>query len=187
VTAPRETAGTNWRRRLLIAGGLLVFVLVVGIGASATVPRWWAHRVGDQVNESITAGVLVGLFYGFVFTLLPIAVLAAVLLWRRTWKAIAVGLAAAVLLALPNLMTLSIVLGRGNAAHAGERTLDVEAPAFRGASLVGALFAVAFAAFIAYLVASRRRARASAERARKEMTATTAQEAAPPEVSPSEE
>jgi hypothetical protein len=187
VTAPPKAEGTNWRRRLLIAGGLLVFVLVVGLGASATVPRWWAHRVGDQVNESITTGVLVGLFYGFLFTLLPIAVLAAVLRWRRTWKAIAVGFAIAVLLALPNLMTLSIVVGRGNAAHAGERTLDVEAPAFRGASLVGALLAVAFAAFIAYLVVSRKRAHARADRAREEMTAATAQAAAPPEESPSEQ
>jgi len=38
-------------------------------------------------------------------------------------------------------MTLSVVLGGNNAAHAGERIMDVEAPGFRGASLVGAIVA----------------------------------------------
>lgn len=187
MTAPHEQAdGPNWRRRLLIAGAVLVLLLAAGFGASATVPRWWAHRVGDQIDGSITAGVLVGLFYGFLFTLLPLAVLAAVLPWRRTWKAIAVALAAALLLALPNVMTLGIVLGRGNAAHAGDRVLDVEAPAFRGASLVGALLAVAFAAFVAYLLVSRKRARVSARRARIEPAAENAQTPEPQEESTSE-
>jgi glucan phosphoethanolaminetransferase (alkaline phosphatase superfamily) len=133
--------------------------------AAATVPRWWAQRIGDQVHGSMTQGVLAGLFCGFVFTLLPIIVVAVVLRWRRTWKAILIAVAAALILALPNLMTLAIVLGRSDAAHAGERIFDVEAPAFRNASLAGALLAVAAALFVAYLIASRRRARSSARRA----------------------
>jgi hypothetical protein len=186
VSAPTAGHGSNWRRQLLIAAGVVVFLVVASLVASATVPRWWAHRVGDQVNGSITTGVLVGLFYGFLFTLLPIAVLALVLRWRRTRKAITVGAVLALLLALPNLMTLGIVLGRGNAAHAGDRVLDVEAPAFRGGSLTGALLAIAFVAFVAYLVVSRKRARASAGRARSERTAATAQAAAPREKPSSE-
>ena len=67
-----------------------------------------------------------------------------------------VALALAVLLAIPNLMTLGIVLGTGNAAHAGDRILDVEAPAFRGATLVGALIALGMVGFVGYLVVSRR-------------------------------
>jgi hypothetical protein len=150
----------NWSRRLGV-GALLVGLLVVGgLIASATVPRWWAQRVGDQVNGSITQGVFVGLFYGFLFTLLPIAILALVLRWRRTWKWLAAGLLLALLAAAPNLMTLGIVLGTGNAAHAGDRTLDVEAPAFRGASLAGAILAVALVLFVVHLVLTRRRARA---------------------------
>jgi hypothetical protein len=137
-------------------------VLLGGLVASATIPRWWAQRVGEQVDGSIVTGVFVGLFYGFVFTALPLLVLAAVVRWRRTPKAIAVGIAIAVVLAIPNLMTLGIVLGRGNAAHAGERVLDVEAPAFRGATLVGALLAVALTGLVSYLVVSRARARESA-------------------------
>jgi hypothetical protein len=134
-------------------------ILLLGLIASATIPRWWAQRIGDQVEGSIVAGTLVGLFYGFVFTVLPLLVLAVVLRWRRTWRALVMALAFAILLAIPNLLTLGIVLGTGNAAHAGDRILDVEAPAFRGASLAGALVAAGLVVFVGYLIVSRDRAR----------------------------
>jgi len=154
-----RTTGANWSRRLLFAGIVVVSVLGGGLIASATIPRWWAQRIGDQVDGSLVTGTFVGLFYGFVFTALPLLALAAVARWRRTPRAIAVAVGFAVVLAIPNLMTLGIVLGTGNAAHAGERILDVEAPAFRGAGLVGALIALAMAGFVAYLIVSRERAR----------------------------
>lgn len=152
----------NWGRRAFWAGVVLVVVLLGGLIASATVPRWWAQRVGDQVDGSITQGTLLGLFYGFVFTLLPIAVLLLILRWRSTWRWIVFAVVLAIILALPNLMTLGIVLGRGNAAHAADRTLDVDAPAFRGGTLAGAILATLFIAFVAYLLVSRNRARSSA-------------------------
>jgi len=156
--------GPDWGRRFVWAVGLLAVLVIVLLVASATVPRWWAHRIGDQVDGSITQGTLLGLFYGFVFTLVPIALVILILRWRRTWKTIAVALFIAIFFALPNLMTLSIVLGRGNAAHAGDRTLDVDAPAFRGGSLAGALLACTVLGLIAYLIVSRNRARAIATR-----------------------
>jgi energy-coupling factor transporter transmembrane protein EcfT len=145
----------DWGRRALVAACLVGFIIVAGFLASVTVPRWWAHRIGDQVDGSITQGVLVGLFYGFVFTLLPLLVIVAVLRWRRTWKAIAFAVIVALALALPNLMTLGIVVGRGDASHAGDRTLDVDAPAFRGASLAGVLLALLFTALVVHLLMSR--------------------------------
>jgi hypothetical protein len=167
MTEPVEASSDpDWRRRGLWIGGILVVLLLVGLIGSATVPRWWAHRVGDQVGGSITQGTLLGLFYGFVFTFLPIVVLLLVLRWRRTTRTVIVAFVLAVFLALPNLMTLSIVVGRGNAAHAGDRVLDVEAPAFRGGTLAGAILAVLLVGFVAYLIASRRRAHESARRAR---------------------
>jgi hypothetical protein len=154
-----RTADPNWSRRLLVSGGVVVAVLLGGLIASATIPRWWAQRVGEQVGGSIVTGTLVGLFYGFVFTALPLLVLASVARWRRTPRATAVAVGVALVLAIPNLMTLGIVLGTGNAAHAGERILDVEAPAFRGASLAGALIALGMAGFVAFLMVSRKPAR----------------------------
>jgi energy-coupling factor transporter transmembrane protein EcfT len=144
-----------------IAGVVVVLAIAVLI-ASATVPRWWAHRIGDQVDGSITQGTLLGLFYGFVFTLVPIVLVVGILRWRRTWKTVVFALLVGILFALPNLMTLSIVVGRGNAAHAGDRTLDVDAPAFRGGTLAGAVLAAVLVGFIAYLLVSRHRARSSA-------------------------
>ena len=152
----------NWGRRAFWAGVVVVLVLLGGLIASATVPRWWAQRVGDQVDGSITQGTLLGLFYGFVFTLLPIAVLVLILRWRSTWRWVVFAVVLALILALPNLMTLGIVLGRGNAAHAADRTLDVDAPAFRGGTLAGAILAALLIAFVAYLLVSRNRARSNA-------------------------
>jgi hypothetical protein len=167
MTEPVEAeSGPNWGRRALWLVVALVVLLAAGLIASATVPRWWAHRVGDQVDGSITQGTLLGLFYGFVFTFLPVMLLVLILRWRRTTRAVVVGVVLAVLLALPNLMTLGIVIGRGNAAHAGDRVLDVEAPAFRGGTLAGAILAVLLVGFVAYLVVSRRRAHESARQAR---------------------
>jgi hypothetical protein len=51
------------------------------------------------------------------------------------------------------------VLGRGNAAHAGDRILDVEAPAFRGGTLGGVVLAGALVGLVGWLFASRGRAR----------------------------
>jgi energy-coupling factor transporter transmembrane protein EcfT len=158
MSAP-EPADPNWSRRVVVSLVLVGVVLLLGLIASATIPRWWAQRIGDQVDGSIVTGTFVGLFYGFVFTLLPLLVVAAVLRWRRTWRALVIALVIAIVLAIPNLMTLGIVLGRGNAAHAGDRILDVEAPAFRGGTLAGALLAAALVVLIAYLFTGRGRDR----------------------------
>jgi hypothetical protein len=75
----------------------------------------------------------------------------------------------ALIVALPNLMTLAIVLGTGNAAHAGERIMDVDAPLFRGFSLVGALIALAVFGFWRYQLFTRTRARRQNDRLRREL------------------
>lgn len=155
----QRAAGTpNWSRRIVLALVLLGVLAVVALVGSAFLPRWWAQRVGDQVGGSIATGTSVGLFYGFVFTLLPLVVLwlAFWLLESWRWRAVAVGVA--VVLAAPNLLTLGIAVGTGSGAHAGDRILDVNAPAFRGATLIGALIAAGLAAAAWYLISSRRRA-----------------------------
>ncbi len=150
---------TDLSRRLLTWGAVFVGFLFVILVASAFIPRWWAHRVGDQANESMAGAIMLGLFYGFIFTVLPLLLIVWGIRRRRSGRAWLLILAGAALLALPNLFTLGIVVGPGSGAHAGDRTLDVEAPGFRGATLGGALLAGGAIAFIWYLLSSRRRAR----------------------------
>ena len=110
---PPAEPKTDWSRRLKVWGGITVAVLLGLLIGAAFIPRWWAQRVGDQANESFAGGIMLGLFYGFVFTVLPLLLIVWGIRRRRSgrmWLWILVG---AMLLALPNLMTLGIVVGPG--------------------------------------------------------------------------
>ena len=93
----------------------------------------------------------------------------------HSWKGRLLVLGVALLIAAPNLLTLSIVLGVGNASHAGERTLDVEAPGFRASSLIGAVCASLALVALALLLRSRRRSREDADALRAELSAHTSE------------
>jgi Na+/proline symporter len=136
---PSEGGGRLWLRRLITVVIALVVAVLGYFIAAAFIPRWWAQRVAHQVDSRFTLGVTWGLFYGVVFTFA--AVLVALQARRQLfgWP-VKIGLIVlALLLEIPNFMTLGIVLGTSGAAHAGERILDVEAPAFRSASLAGVI------------------------------------------------
>lgn len=169
----RRPAEPNWPRRILVGVVLLAALVVLMLVGAAVLPRWWAQRIGDQVQGSITAGTLVGLFYGFVFTLVPLVVLRLAFRVLASWKWRGAAFVVSLILAAPNLLTLGIVLGTGGGAHAGDRILDVEAPAFRGATLAGALLAAGVAVAGWYLLASRRRAWRRADRLAEESRAPT--------------
>jgi hypothetical protein len=149
-------------RRAVWIGAGAVGVVALYFILAAFIPRWWGQRIGDQVDGSMSAGIGLGLFYGFVFTLLPLLLLLLALRRNRSWRTRAWLAGGAIVLAIPNLMTLGIVAGNGSAAHAGERILDVDGPGFRASTLIGVIIAVAAAIVIRYLVDSRRRARARA-------------------------
>jgi hypothetical protein len=179
-----ERRRVDWTRRIAIALAVAaVWVLAGWIGA-AFIPRWWAHRIADQSQGSFTAGISVGLFYGFVFTAIPFAII----LWgaqkRRSWRAWLTIVCIAILLAVPNLLTLGIVLGDGKAAHAGQRTLDVDAPGFRAASLAGSLVAAAAVLLVGYLLLSRHRARRKVNRLHGELRSRDEVEEPPPPALP---
>lgn len=150
---------------------MLALAVGVLIAASAFLPRWWSHRIADQANGSFTSGIGLGLFYGFAFTLLALVVLWFGVRRITTWKGRLILLAVALLVASPNLLTLGIVLGPGGAAHAGERTLDVDAPGFRASSLTGAVVAVLVVFAVGLLLRSRRRSKEDAAELRKELDA----------------
>jgi glucan phosphoethanolaminetransferase (alkaline phosphatase superfamily) len=133
----------EWQRRALLALFVAILLVIAYILATAFLPRWWSRTVGDLADRETTWGIWWGLFFGFVFTVVPGFLLRLRLGRRRTWRARAWLLALAALLAAPNLMTLGIVIGLGSGANAGQRTLAHEAPGFRTASLIGALVAAA--------------------------------------------
>jgi len=148
---------------IAVIAAILLAVLVIAVG-----PRWWAQRVGNMVDGRLFMGSVIGIVFGMVFTIAPLVLLAVAARHLRTIKKAVAALVVGLLLALPNIATLAIVVGTGSAAHAGERILDVDGPGFRGGSLVGAIIGSVLAAWIIYLMWSRRRrgdelARLSAE------------------------
>jgi hypothetical protein len=148
---------------------VVVLALVVLLAGSAFLPRWWSHRIANQASGSFTNGIGLGLFYGFTFTALALIVLWVGIRKITTWKGRLILLGVALLIASPNVLTLGIVLGPGGAAHAGERTLDVDAPGFRASSLIGAIIAVLLVLAVGVMLRSRRRAKDDAAALRKEL------------------
>jgi MFS family permease len=134
-----DTQPNRWVRRIVLLLVLAGVAYLAYLMAAAFFPRWWAQRIADQVDGRVTRGTMWGLFYGFVFTAVPLLILAQArrrfLSW--TWRAVVAVLA--IVLAAPNWLTLSVVAGNSNAAHAGERILDVDGPGFRAGTLIGVI------------------------------------------------
>ncbi|WP_275778996.1 hypothetical protein [Paenarthrobacter sp. Y-19] len=108
----------------------------------AILPRWWSDVIAGQIRRDLGASVLVGMFYGFVFTFIPLLVA-----WQATrkavswpWKTAIVLLAVAI--ATPNLLTAGIVFGSTESAHAGQRTLSVDTGFFTTWTAISAVAAV---------------------------------------------
>jgi uncharacterized membrane protein (DUF485 family) len=111
-----DTGPHRWVKRIVLAIVIVGVAYIAYLMSAAFFPRWWAQRIADQVNGSVSRGTMWGFFS-----------------W--TWRAIVAIIAIA--LAAPNWLTLSVVAGNSNAAHAGERIFDVDAPGFRAATLIG--------------------------------------------------
>ena len=155
--------GRDWKGLAKRTAAFLAIAVVVTIFFATVLPRWWSHRMGDVINGSLWSGWMVGLAVGALFTALPLIVMLNI---HRSdgLKKGGLKLLGALLLAFPNLLTLGIVVGNGSAAHAGQRTLDVEAPGFRVASLIGAITGAALVAFFKYLMYSRRKLKTEANK-----------------------
>lgn len=140
----------RWVRRIVLLIVLIGVAYLVYLMSAAFFPRWWAQRVADQVDGSVTRGTTWGLFYGVVFSAVPLLLLAQVRRGFFSWAWRGIVALVAIALAAPNWLTLSVVAGNSNAAHAGERIMDVDAPGFRAATLIGVLIgAVLVIAFTA--------------------------------------
>ncbi|MQY21198.1 permease [Nocardia macrotermitis] len=141
-----QSSSTNiWRNRIIGVVAVIAVLVVAYFILASFIPRWWAQRIATMSGHgSFAKGIWSGLGLGFFCTVIPLfLLLSGVVVWRRKGGRFLAGCAAvlALVVAVPNLMTLTIVWGGSGAAHAGERVLDVQAPGFRGASLIGAIVA----------------------------------------------
>ncbi|EOM76164.1 hypothetical protein [Rhodococcus rhodnii] len=141
------------RKGGLILGAVVLAVILYFILA-AFLPRWWAGVIGRSVDGSFGRGIGTGLALGLVCTLAPLVLIGFAVLYHGRLRNLPTLILAVlgVALAVPNLLTLTVVLGGGNGAHAGQRIFDVEAPGFRAASLWGAIIAVVVAIALALFV-----------------------------------
>jgi hypothetical protein len=133
----------RWVRRIVLVIVLIGVAYLVYLMSAAFFPRWWAQRVADQVGGDFTRGTTWGLFYGIVFTAIPLLILVQVRRGFFSWMWRGIVALVAIALAAPNWLTLSVVAGNSNAAHAGERIMDVDAPGFRAATLIGVVIGAA--------------------------------------------
>lgn len=159
-----DVSSPNWVKRIVLAIVIVGVAYIAYLMSAAFFPRWWAQRVADQVNGGVTRGTMWGLFYGFVFTALPLLLLFQVRrgFFNWTWRGIVALIA--IVLAAPNWLTLSVVAGNSNAAHAGERIFDVDAPGFRAATLVGVVAGAVVAIAATALSMRLKRRKAEVER-----------------------
>ncbi|HHU09227.1 MAG TPA: hypothetical protein GXZ60_04330 [Intrasporangiaceae bacterium] len=154
---PAERSGRVSANKVILVLVAIIVLLLLGLLAAAVVPRWWAQRVGTMVDGRLMVGGALGIVFGMVFTAAPIVFFGVAGRHLRSIGKALTALVVGLLLATPNLVTLAIVLGTGNAAHAGQRILDVDGPGFRGGTAVGAVIGAVLAIWIVYLMWSRRR------------------------------
>lgn len=150
----------DWKK----VGQRALWVVLLAVGAwllsmllAAFLPRWWAQTIGNAVDGSFSAGAWWGLMIGAVFTGLAFVALAQAVLPNRSQRVRAGAVLLALVLAIPNLLTLGVVLGTNAAAHAAERTLDVTAPGFRGGTAWGAVLGAVIALAVVVLASLFRR------------------------------
>ena len=78
--------GRMWLRRFVIGVLVAAVLILLAFLGAAFLPRWWAHRIAHQVNGGMTTGIILGLFYGFVFTIVPLFTAYRAFRKRRPWK-----------------------------------------------------------------------------------------------------
>jgi hypothetical protein len=132
----------NWAARIILAVVAVLVLVIAYFALAAILPVWWANVIRDQVRGNLGAGILLGMFYGFTFTLIPLMVA-----WQATrravrwpWKLALVLVAVA--LATPNLLTAAIMISNSTAAHNGQRILGTEATWFPLWTQISAVAAV---------------------------------------------
>lgn len=132
----------RWGLRIGLGVAAVVLLAIVYLIVRLFLPVWWATNIGNQTQGSITSGIILGLVYGFVFTFVPLLVVWQARYKRVSWPWKTVIVMVAILLAIPNLLTLSIYANSSSAAAKARSMIDISATWFPSWSIGGAVAAL---------------------------------------------
>ncbi|MGG5175611.1 hypothetical protein ACQQCD_11470 [Pseudarthrobacter sp. J1763] len=170
-TTATERKRGNWVAKLVLIVVAIAIAVVAYFILAAILPRWWADTIAGQIKRDLGASILVGVFYGFVFTFVPLLVA-----WQATnkrvswpWKFVIVLIAVAI--ATPNLLTAGILIGSSESAHAGQRTLSIDAGFFSTWTTISAIAAAVIFVILLILWTAWRRNRRTVKRLKTEQRA----------------
>lgn len=173
-TRGASAAPPAWLRNVAVWVGVALALVVLVVLGVAVLPPWWASLIGGWVDGVQSRGIVLGLVLGIVFTLLPIGLVLLALrsgLSSRARIALIVG---ALLLLLPSVLTIAIWAGSSDARS----VLVIEAPGFRGATVIGIALVVVALVVVLVVRARSRRTRARITEAR-EKSVQVAREGTP--------
>ena len=157
LNARPESIDEGWHRENRNGGGgsagsiinwLVVALVLAAVGylaystARDSLPRWWAEQVGLEVAADSTKGMILGLGHGAVFSFVPLLVLAQARRRFFSWAWRIIIALFAIVLALPNWLTVAVAIGTSRAAQDGRIIMTAEAPGFRNGSAIGAVVGI---------------------------------------------
>ncbi|WP_147916883.1 collagen-like protein [Ruania zhangjianzhongii] len=128
-----------WLRRVTIGAGVVIVLVLLGVLGSIVLPGWWAGVVTGLVQGVSSAGILVGLVCGLVFTVIPASVIWLAVRSTWTWRTRLIVAASAAVVALPNVLTLVIDVGTTSSAVDARLDMVIGSPSFTGSTLVGVI------------------------------------------------
>ena len=145
--SPREASRRSepkprWGLRVGLGVAALVLLVIVYLVVRLFLPVWWATNIGNQTQGSVTSGIILGLVYGFIFTFVPLLVVWQARYKKVSWPWKAAIVLVAVLLAIPNLLTLSIYANSSSSAAKARSMIDISATWFPSWSIGGAAAAL---------------------------------------------
>ncbi|WP_159797104.1 hypothetical protein [Puerhibacterium puerhi] len=144
--AAEPAPARDWRavaRRAVLWFLVAAIVLVVFWLLARYLPGWWAGTVGDLVHGEFSLGAWWGLFFGTVFTFLPVIVIGQTIRPWDGWEPPVLLTGLGLLLAAPNWLTLWVAVGPNPSARAARLVLHADAPGFGGGTGWGALIGAA--------------------------------------------
>ncbi|NMD58360.1 MULTISPECIES: hypothetical protein [Tsukamurella] len=156
-------AAKKWLRRAIVAAVLILVLIGAYFALAAYLPRKWADMLVGWVGTDggTLKGTAFGLGIGFLCAGLPLLILwfAAKRAASHPKIATVLGLIA-VVVAVPNLMTLAVAIGTGSGANYARTKLDQNAAGFRWSTLIGVIIGVLAAIALAIFLEVQRRKRA---------------------------